>query len=92
MPRSALQRADCQLFLLAFLVGWQAALIYRLTGTISQARREVRAARGRAADALDLLHERDLAAAVNGNGPEPRTWVAPEQGPAEARADSADGE
>jgi hypothetical protein len=87
MPRSALQRADCQLFLLAFLVGWQAALIYRLTGTINQGRRELRAARARAADALDLLHEHDLAAAVNGNG-QPG-FVAPERGPAEAR-DTAD--
>jgi hypothetical protein len=88
MPRpSALQRADCQLFLLAFLVGWQLALIYRLTGTINQGRRELRAARARAADALDLLHERDLAGAVNGNG-QPG-FVAPAHGPAEAR-DTAD--
>jgi hypothetical protein len=90
MPRSALQRADCQLLLLTFLVGWQAALVYRLTGTIGQARREVRAARARANDALEMLAERDLAAAVNGDGPT-RTgvFVAPERGPAEAR-DTAD--
>jgi hypothetical protein len=88
MPRpSALQRADCQLFLLAFVVGWQLALIYQLAGTVSQARRELRAARGRAADALELLHERDLADAVNGNGRP--GFVAPERGPAEAR-DTAD--
>jgi hypothetical protein len=87
MPRSALQRADCQLFLLAFVVGWQAALVYRLCGSISEVRREVRAARARAADALELLHERDLADAVNGNGRP--GFVAPERGPAEAR-DTAD--
>jgi hypothetical protein len=87
MPRSALQRADCQLFLLAFVVGWQAALVYRLCGSISEVRREVRAARARAADALDLLHEHDLSDAVNGNGRP--GFVAPERGPAEAR-DTAD--
>jgi hypothetical protein len=87
MPRSALQRLDSQIFLLAFMVGWQAMLVYRLTGTVSQARREMRAARARAADALDLLHERDLADAVNGNGRP--GFVAPERGPAEAR-DTAD--
>jgi hypothetical protein len=88
MPRSALQRADCQLFLLAFVVGWQLALVYRLCGTISEVRREVRAVRARAADALDLLHERDLADAVsvNGAGPAAGGFVAPERGPAE-RAD-----
>jgi hypothetical protein len=88
MPRSALQRADCQLFLLAFVVGWQAALVYRLCGTVSEVRREVRAARARAADVLDLLHERDLADAVNanGNGQTAGGFVAPERGPAE-RAD-----
>jgi hypothetical protein len=82
MPRSALQRADCQLFLLAFVVGWQLALVYRLCGTISEVRREVRAVRARAADALDLLHDRDLAA----NGDRPAAggvFVAPERGPAE---------
>jgi hypothetical protein len=87
MPRSALQRLDSQIFLLAFVIGWQAMLVYRLTGTVSQARRELRAARARAADALDLLHEHDLAGAVNGNGRP--GFVAPERGPAEAR-DTAD--
>jgi hypothetical protein len=84
MPRSALQRADTQLFLLAFLVGWQAALIYKLTGTISHARHETRALRAARNDALDLLHERDVrdstVAAANGNG---AGFVAPEHGPAE---------
>lgn len=88
MP-SPLQRADCQLFLLAFMVGWQAALVYRLTVTIADARREARMLRAERDDARGELHARDLteavaAAAAAGNGAGPAaTFVAPEHGPAE---------
>jgi hypothetical protein len=84
--RHPLARIDSLLFLLAFLFGWQLSLLMKLDRAARDARRHDMRQRGDLADARDVVAR--YASEHNGN--RERTIVAPEEGPAEVRADAGD--